>query len=170
MKLHNSASAFENGLVLQSAEIHDPTNIRMLLLSQLQRLVSSVNATRTFKSEEDYHDCIEDIIEVFPSLKVEEVLICFKEIRQGKHDMYGTLCTAAIIKSLHTYESLNTIPLREQKHKTLEPYTNGMIDWKRLSEALIVDQPKRSLEELGGYVQLTEQDFKDIEKAKKESK
>jgi hypothetical protein len=45
-----------------------------------------------------------------------------------------------------------------------------MIDWKQLSEALIVDQPKRSLEELGGYINVTEQDLKDIEKAQKESK
>ena len=170
MRKHTPSTAFNNGIVLQSADRHEPAEIRILLLAQLQRLVSGVNATRSFKTEDDYFDCVEDIIEVFPSLKIEEILLCLKEIRQGKHDLYGTLCTGAIMKSLHAYEESNTIPLREQKHKAQEPYINGMIDWKQLSEALTVDQPKRSLEELGGYLNVTEQDLKDIEKAKKESK
>ena len=170
MRKHTPSTAFNNGIVLQSADRHEPAEIRILLLAQLQRLVSGVNATRSFKTEDDYFDCVEDIIEVFPSLKIEEILLCLKEIRQGKHDLYGTLCTGAIIKSLHAYELANTIPMREQKHKAQEPYINGMIDWKQLSEALTVDQPKRSLEELGGYINVTEQDLKDIEKAKKESK
>ena len=115
-------------------------------------------------------DAVEDILEVFPSLKVEEVMLCFKYIRQGRYELYGSLNSSSLMKCLHAYELASTIPLREQKHKALEPYTNGMIDWKQLSEALIVDQPKRTLEELGGYVHVTEQDLKDIEKAKKESK
>ena len=170
MRKHTPSTAFNNGIVLQSADRHEPGEIRILLLAQLQKLVSGVNATRSFKTEDDYFDCVEDIIEVFPSLKIEEILLCLKEIRQGKHDLYGTLCTGAIIKSLHAYELANTIPFREQKHKAQEPYINGMIDYKRLSEALTVDQPKRSLEELGGYINVTEQDLKDIEKAKEESK
>ena len=145
---HTPATAFNEGIVLQSANKHEPGEIRMLLLSQLQRLVSGVNATRSFKTKEDYQDCVEDILEVFPSLKIEEILICFKHIRQGKYDLYGTLCTGAIIKSLHAYELANTIPLREQKHEALEPYINGMIDWKQLSEPLTVAKPqKKSLEE-----------------------
>ena len=97
----------------------------------------------------NYFDFVtEDILEVFPSLKVEEVLICFKHIRQGKYDLYGTLCTGSIIKSLHAYEEKYTTPFREQKHAAQEPYINGMIDWKQLGEALTVDQPsKLSLEE-----------------------
>ena len=170
VRKHSPLTAFNDGIVLKSADIHEPGEIRMLLLAQLKKLVSGVNATRSFKTNEDYEDCVEDIIEVFPSLKIEEILICFKEIRQGKYDLYGTLCTGTIIKSLHAYELANTIPMRENKHKELEPYTNGMIDWQRLGEALIVDQPKRSLEELGGYINVTEQDLKDIEKAKKEGK
>ena len=145
---HTPATAFNEGIVLQSANKHEPGEIRMLLLSQLQKLVSGVNATRSFKTKEDYHDCVEDILEVFPSLKIEEILICFKHIRQGKYDLYGTLCTGSIIKSLHAYEEKYTTPFREQKHAAQEPYINGMIDWQQLGEALTVDQPsKLSLEE-----------------------
>ncbi len=93
-------------------------------------------------------DAVEDIIEVFPSLKVEEIMICFKYIRQGRYELYGSLNSSTLMKSLHAYEEANTIPMREQKHKALEPYINGMIDWKQLSEPLTVDKPqKKSLEE-----------------------
>tara|TARA_R100001443_G_scaffold18768_1_gene29906 strand:- start:531 stop:998 length:468 start_codon:yes stop_codon:yes gene_type:complete len=141
MKNTKPEKAFKDGIVLQSADIHAAGDIRVFLLAQLKRLVNGVNATRTFKNDEDYHDCIEDIIEVFPSLKVEEVLICFKHIRQGKYDLYGTLCTGSIIKSLHAYEEKYTIPFREQKHEAYEPYINGMIDWQKIGENLIVETP-----------------------------
>jgi len=148
MKNYKPETAFKDGIVLQSADIHAAGDIRVFLLAQLKRLVNGVNATRTFKNDEDYHDCIEDIIEVFPSLKVEEVLICFKHIRQGKYDLYGTLCTGSIIKSLHDYEDKYTTPFREQKHAAYEPYINGMIDWQKIGENLIVETPtKISLEE-----------------------
>ena len=86
-------------LLSHSVILGGKAEIRLLMLSQLKQLDIAVNATRSFQDDEDYMNCIEDIIEVFPSLKVEEVLICFKHIRQGKYDLYGTLCTGSIIKS-----------------------------------------------------------------------
>jgi hypothetical protein len=169
-RIHSPKTAFKEGLTLQTAKKLDKRAVSILILTQLKRLVKAVNATRSFNDNEDMMDAVEDIIEVFPSLKVEEIMICFKYIRQGRYELYGSLNSSTLMKSLHAYEEANTIPMREQKHKALEPYINGMIDYKRLSEALTVDQPKRSLEELGGYINVTEQDLKDIEKAKKESK
>ena len=67
------------------------------------------------------------------------------------------------------YELQNTIPLREKQHKEVQPYINGMIDYKRLSDALHVERPKKTLEEAGGFVHLTKQDFEDIARAQKES-
>jgi hypothetical protein len=169
-RVNTPKTAFNDGLLLQTAFKVEPGHVRVTLLAQLEKLVQGVNATRSFDSQDDYRDAVDDIIEVFPSLKIEEILVCFKNIRQGKYELYGTLCTGSLLKCLHAYELANTIPMRENKHKELEPYTNGMIDWQRLGEALTVDQPKRSLEELGGYINVTEQDLKDIEKAKKEGK
>jgi hypothetical protein len=169
-RVHSAKTAFKEGLTLQTAKKLDKRAVSILILTQLKRLVKAVNATRSFNDNEDMMDAVEDIIEVFPSLKVEEIMICFKYIRQGRYELYGSLNSSTLMKSLHAYEEANTIPMREQKHKAQEPYINGMIDWKQLSEALTVDQPKRSLEELGGYINVTEQDLKDIEKAKKESK
>mgnify|MGYP003678971262 FL=1 len=147
-RVHSAKTAFKEGLTLQTAKKLDKRAVSLLILTQLKRLVKAVNATRSFNDNEDMMDAVEDIIEVFPSLKVEEIMICFKYIRQGRYELYGSLNSSTLMKSLHAYEEANTIPLREQKHKALEPYINGMIDWKQLSEPLTVAKPqKKSLEE-----------------------
>ena len=161
--------AFENGLVIQSAQKVDKESTNMLLLSQLERLVRAVNATRSFQSQSDLQDAVMDIIEIFPSLKMEEILLCFKYIRQGKYELYGNLTTNTLIKCLHNYEIEHTVPLRERKHKEAEPYSNAMIDWKRLSDAIVLPSEKKTLEEAGGSVHLTLEDFNEIARAQKEA-
>jgi hypothetical protein len=161
--------AFKSGLIMQSASKTDGTATRMLLLSQLERLVRAVNATRSFQSQSDLQDAVDDIQEIFPSLKVEEILLCFKYIRQGKYELYGNLTTNTLIKCLHNYEIEHTVPLREQKHREQQPYVNGMIDWKRLSDAIVLPKEKKTLEEAGGSVHLTLEDFNEIAKAQKEA-
>ena len=155
--------AFENGLVIQSAQKVDKESTNMLLLSQLERLVRAVNATRSFQSQSDLQDAVMDIIEIFPSLKMEEILLCFKYIR------HGNLTSNTLIKCLHNYEIEHTVPLRERKHKEAEPYSNAMIDWKRLSDAIVLPTEKKTLEEAGGYVHLTLEDFNEIARAQKEA-
>ncbi len=161
--------AFNDGLIIQSANKVDASSTRALLFSQIEKLVRSVNATRGFQTEGDIQDAVEDIIEIFPSLKMEEILLCFKYIRQGKYELYGNLTTNTLIKCLHNYEIEHTVPLREQQHREQKPYVNGMIDWKRLSDAIVLPKEKKTLEEAGGSVHLTLEDFNEIAKAQKEA-
>ena len=173
-RVHTSASAFEQGLVLQTANKIDAQATSMLLLAELERLVRSVNATRSFQSQEDLQDAVDDIIEIFPSLKVEEILVAFKMIRQGKFELFGNLTTNTLIKCLHKYELEQTIPLREKQHtihqRAIMPPHFAMIDWQKLGEALIVEPQKKSLEELGGHIHISAEDLKNIEEAQKENK
>jgi len=161
--------AFTQGIVIQSAHKVDGSSTRALLFSQIEKLVRSVNATRGFQTEGDIQDAVEDIIEIFPSLKMEEILLCFKYIRQGKYELYGNLTTNTLIKCLHNYEIEHTVPLRERQHKEAEPYSNAMIDWKRLSDAIVLPTEKKTLEEAGGSVHLTLEDFNEIARAQKEA-
>lgn len=165
----NPKDAFKKGLIIQSAKAVGLTPVRMLILSQLERLVRAVNANRSFQTESDLQDAVDDILEIFPSLKVEEILLCFKYIRQGKYELYGNLTTNTLIKCLHNYEIEHTVPLREQQHREQQPYVNGMIDWKRLSDAIVLPKEKKTLEEAGGSVHLTLEDFNEIAKAQKEA-
>ena len=161
--------AFTDGLLIQSANKVDGSSTRALLYSQIEKLVRSVNATRGFQTEGDIQDAVEDIIEIFPSLKMEEILLCFKYIRQGKYELYGNLTTNTLIKCLHNYEIEHTVSLREQQHREQQPYVNGMIDWKRLSDAIVLPKEKKTLEEAGGSVHLTLEDFNEIARAQKEA-
>ena len=172
--MHTCATAFEQGIVLQTANKLDATKTKLMLLAELERLVRAVNATRSFQSQEDLQDAIDDIIEIFSSLKVEEILVAFKMIRHGKFELFGNLTTNTLIKCLHKYELENTIPLREQQHTVhqgaIQPPHFAMIDWQKLGECLIVEPQKKSLEELGGHIHLTKEDLEGIEKAQKEHK
>lgn len=174
-RVHTSATAFEQGLVLQTANKLDATKTKLMLLAELERLVRAVNATRSFQSQEDLQDAVDDIIEIFPSLKVEEILVAFKMIRQGKFELFGNLTTNTLIKCLHKYELDNTTIFREKQHddakfKPLKPAHFAMIDWQKLGEALIVEPQKKSLEELGGHIHITKEDLEEIEKAQNEHK
>ena len=173
-RVHTSETAFEQGLVIQTANKLDARKTKMLILGELERLVRAVNATRSFQSQEDLQDAVDDIIEIFPSLKVEEILVAFKMIRQGKFELFGNLTTNTLIKCLHKYELEHTIPLREQQHAVhqgaIQPPHFAMIDWQKLGEALIVEPQKKSLEELGGHIHITPDDLKEIEKATQENK
>ena len=173
-RLHTTATAFEQGLVLQTANKLDATKTKLMLLAELERLVRAVNATRSFQSQEDLQDAVDDIIEIFPSLKIEEILVAFKMIRQGKFELFGNLTTNTLIRCLQEYELNHTIPLREEQHSVhqgaIQPPHFAMIDWQKLGEALIVEPQKKSLEELGGHIHITADDIKEIEKAQKDYK
>ena len=173
-RAHTSQTAFQHGLVLQTAKNLDGAKTRLLLLAELERLVRSVNATRSFQSQDDLQDAVDDIIEIFPSLKAEEILVAFKMIRRVKYELFGNLTTNTLIKCLHKYELEHTIPQREKEHTThdgaIQPPHFAMIDWQKLGEMLIVEPEKKSLEELGGHIHITADDLKEIEKAKEEHK
>ena len=165
--------AFSKGMVIQSAKSVDNTATRMLLLSQLEKLTRSVNATRSFLTQDDLQDAVDDIIEIFPSLKIEEILLCFKHIRQGKYELYGNLTTNTLIKCLHNYEIEHTVPMREREHTKAHEYQTAHINWKKVSRALedsgLIKEPKKTLEEAGGFVHLNREDFEEIARAQKES-
>lgn len=164
--------AYSTGLNLRAAVSVDGQTTRILLLGHLERLVRAVNATRSFQTEQDLYDAVDDIIEIFPTLKVEEILVCFKYIRQGKYELFGNLTTNTLIKCLHQYDLDNTVRLREQEHEEQKkqlPYHTAMIDWQRLADNIKIEPEKKSLEELGGHVHLTAHDLQEIEKTQKEA-
>jgi hypothetical protein len=169
---YTPAEAYNKGLNLRAAVNTDGQTTRILLLGHLERLVRSVNATRSFQTEEDLYDAVDDIIEIFPTLKVEEILVCFKYIRQGKYELYGNLTTNTLIKCLHQYDLDNTVRLREQEHlenKNKLPYHTAHIDWQRLADQIVIEPEKKSLEELGGHVHITAHDLQEIQRAKEEA-
>ena len=117
MAKHTVETAFHSGLPIQRALKAQGPEVRMLLLTELERLVRQVGATRTFQDQTDLQNAIEDIIDVFPSLKLEEILMAFKHIRQGRYKLYSTFTTMTLIECVRKYEMEITVPQREKQHK-----------------------------------------------------
>ena len=116
-----------------------------MLLDKLERLVRHVNATRTFQSQSDLQDAVDDICELFPSMKLEELLLAFKYIRQGRYELYGNFTTNTLLDCIRKYEMSNTVTYREQEHyenkKTIQTAT---LDVKRLLHDLEKDGKLRN--------------------------
>jgi len=151
MLKHTTQSAFNEGMPIQKALRAEGKQVRIMLLAELERLVRAVGATRTFQTQEDLQNAIDDVVEMFPSLKLEEILVAFKQIRQGKFELYSTFTTTSLLKCLHAYEMQNTVPLREQQHKvTKHKIETGALDVQRLIKDLRRDgklkTPKKILD------------------------
>lgn len=127
---------FSMSLALQSKR----KELKILLLAELERLARHVNATRTFQTQTDLQDAVDDICELFPSLKVEEILTAFKHIRQGRFQLYGNFTTNTLLDCIRQYDMQNTVPMREQEHydnkKTVQ---TASLDVRRLIDDLNKD-------------------------------
>lgn len=108
---------YSDGVSLSGA-LHDKRrDVRVLLAAELTRLVRHVAATRTFQTEADIHDAVDDICEVFPSMKLDEILNCFKYIRRGHYELYGNFTINTLIECLRKYEMAHTVVFREEEHR-----------------------------------------------------
>lgn len=171
------AQLFEHGLPICQALKANKHDTKVLLLAELTRLWRSVKVgdAKTWADQESLQDAVDDICELFPTLKVEEVLQCFKTIRQGNVKLFGRLDTPTLLEALREYESRHTTTYRENMHKRPavvetaawehRPAGPGTISvdeaLKRLKAAL--PRRRKTLEELGGHIHLTAEDIHTIE-------
>ena len=143
------AKAYAKGFGLSAALKHDKRRTKVLLLAELTRLVRHVNATRTFANQSDLQDAVDDICELFPTLKVEEILTAFKHIRQGKFQLYGNFTTNVLLDCLRQYDLQNTVTMREQEHDARKVQT-ATWDVSRLKNDLmregLLSMPRKVLD------------------------
>ena len=124
--------AYTNGFSMSLANKTKPLELGVMLLAELERLVRQVGATRTFQTQTDLQDAVDDICELFPSLKVEEILTAFKHIRQGRYQLYGNFTTNTLLDCIRKYEMEHTVTMREQEHKERKEVLTASLDVKRL--------------------------------------
>ena len=151
MAKHTVETAFHNGLPIQKALKAQGPEVRMLLLTELERLVRQVGATRTFQDQTDLQNAIEDIVDVFPSLKLEEILMAFKHIRQGRYKLYSTFTTMTLIECVRKYEMEITVPQLEKAHqRRINNALTASFDVKRLTDELFaagkIKAPRKTLD------------------------
>jgi hypothetical protein len=146
----------------------------MFILTQLALLWRSVRVgdARTWADERDLQTVVEDIIDDFPSMKLEEIALCFKAIRKGEVNIYGRLDTPTLLTAIRDYEDKHTVTFRENHHRALVQaralqyagHGRGMSVRDALA-AVVSEMPrqKKTIEEMGGTINLTEQEMLEID-------
>lgn len=153
----------------------DTEQTRFFLFTQLFNLWRSVRVgdARTWENERDIQIVVEDIIDDFPSMKLEEIALCFKAIRKGEVNIYGRLDTPTLLTAIRDYEDKHTVTFRENHHRAqvqaraLEYAGHGRGMSVRDALAAVVSElprQKKTIEELGGSINLTEQEMLEIER------
>lgn len=170
----NPEQAYRQGLPICQAVSASRKTTKLLLLAELGRLWRAVKVgdARTWTQQEDLQDTVDDILEIFPTMKVEEVLLVFKRIRQGEIPIYGRLDTPTVMEALRSHESAHTIPLREVTSREIHtaaldiaPHREGAMT---IAEALgkigrEMRGRKKTLEELGGHLHLTQEELLNLD-------
>lgn len=171
------AELFEHGLPICQAIKADKVGTKVLLLAELTRLWRAVKVgdAKTWGDQESLQDAVDDIVELHSTMKVEEALACFKQIRQGRVKLYGRLDTPTLLEALRDYEDRHTTTYREAMHSRPakvetaawehRPAGPGTISVEEALKRLKASLPSRrkTLEELGGHIHLTPEDIQQIE-------
>jgi len=111
--------AWTEGTNLRAAIKADATVMRTWLALQLARLCKDVGVNNTLQTAEELGETCDAIIEEFPALKVEEVVLVFKQISRGRllPNLYGALRTRQLLDAFRAYEGEQRADVLEKHHK-----------------------------------------------------
>jgi hypothetical protein len=170
-------SLFDAGLPITAGLSIDRAATKMILLAELVRTWRAVRLpdSRSWQNQNDLQSAIDDVVELFPTLKIEEFARVMTMIRRGEITMYGRFDTPSLIAALRDYESQYTTTFRENAHherahnelKTQTSDRPSPADVKRFSafvKSLDLPRPKKTIAELGGSIQLSESEMLAITK------
>lgn len=147
--------AWKNGTTMQAAIADSPAMIRGWLMAEVGRLCKDMSMKTTISSDEELIFCVKSIIEEHPSIRIEEVRVCFDMIRKGKFGkLFERLKTAEILKFLREYEGTVRCDvmdrLREQERHEYQQEARERIGASRVSD--IVNQlPDAPREKVDGH-------------------
>lgn len=163
---------FENGLTITNGINIDKVTTKMILLAALTQTWRAVRLpdSRSWQNQTDLQHAIDDVIDVFPTLKIEEFGHVMKLIRRGNITLFGRFDTPSLIGALRDYEMNHTVIFRENKHherlhdemKTITHHEITDDDKQRFTnfiKQLGLQKPKKTLEEIGGSSPLTEKEI-----------
>lgn len=113
-------TAWTGGTNLRSAVKADAPLVRSWLALQIARLIKTVGANNTLEDADDLIGACDAILEEFPTLKMEEVVVVCSLITRGKllPKMYGTLRTRELLEAFRAYEGEQRAEVLEKMHRT----------------------------------------------------
>lgn len=137
-------TAYRKGLSITKAMSHDRRSTKILLFASLKRLWQSVRVgeDKTWRSDEDLRDCVDDIVDVYRTMKLEEVLIVMQDIRRGKRKIYGRLDTPTILEALQDHDANVTTSYRTRQHTSHGDMIPAHLDkLKMIADEMPIQKP-----------------------------
>ena len=116
-------NAWDEGTNIQTAMKADPPMIRAWLALQLAKCVKAVGAKRSLLTTEELTDACDAIIEEFPTLKIEEIVLVFTMLSRGKllPKLYSSFLTRELMEAFRLYEGDIRADMLEKKHDRPTP-------------------------------------------------
>ena len=110
------AQAWQEGTNIQKAIKVAPEIVRGWIVSEVGRMIKELNYKVTIQSDEELMFCCRSIIDEHPTLKLEEIRVCFDMIRKGKYGkMFERFKTPEILTCLSTYQGETRAEMLERK-------------------------------------------------------
>lgn len=107
-----------------------PALSRGWIMAQVGQLCKDVDAKKTLSTDEELKFTCRAILSEHPTLKMEELVVCFDMIRMGKFGkLYERLKSAEILECLRQYEGeIRAQILEDANHQGHHDHTQRMID------------------------------------------
>jgi len=172
---------FDDGLTITAGLTINRATTKLILLNELTKTWRAVRLpdSRSWQNQDDLQTAIDDVIDVFPTLKIEEFGHVMKMIRRGEITLFGRFDTPSMIGALRDYELKHTVVFRENQHherahREQQTMTNRLSDddKQRFSDfvkQLNLPHRTKTLDELGGSIQMTESEMIEITKPFKDN-
>ena len=110
--------AWNKGTNIQTAIKVMPDMCRAWIYSQVAQLCKDMNATKTLDTDEQLQFTCRAILQEHPTLKLEEIKVCFDMIRMGKFGkLFERLKSAEILEFLRRYEGEVRSEVLERNHQ-----------------------------------------------------
>lgn len=88
-------------------------------MAEVGRLIKELDMKTTISTDEELIFCCNSILEEHPTIKLEEIRVCFNMLRRGKFGkMYERLKTSEILDCLRKYEGEVRVEIMERKIHT----------------------------------------------------
>ena len=120
----NHDQAWNEGINLRTALRHRPEETRMAVIRMVKDVVDFIEAKRTLTSVEDITFTAEAIIQGHPTLKLEELALCCRDMKLGRFGKYyERLKTAEFTEALCQVETERVAIL---ERNNLAPASRGL--------------------------------------------
>ena len=111
--------AWHEGTNIRAAMKSQPAMVRGWLMAEVGRLIKELDMKTTISTDEELIFCCNSILEEHPTIKLEEIRVCFNMLRRGKFGkMYERLKTSEILDCLRKYEGEVRVEIMERKLHT----------------------------------------------------